>query len=75
MAKEASPFQETVPQETSQTKKNEIQWKPLNGITLGHTITDPFNQMMTITKFICIQSMPLRDIWDLFNLGQFDPIN
>jgi hypothetical protein len=22
-----------------------------------------------------IQSMLLRDIWNLFNLGQFDPIN
>ncbi len=27
----------------------EIQWMPLNGLTLGQTITDPINQMITIS--------------------------
>jgi hypothetical protein len=29
-----------------------IQWMPINGITLGQTITDPVNRMITITKYI-----------------------
>jgi hypothetical protein len=42
----------------------------------GMTITDPINQMITITKYIIsIQSIILRGIWDLFNLVQFDSLN
>ena len=54
----------------------DIQWTPLNGITLWQTITDPNNKMITITEYIShTKSMPLRDIWNLINLGHFDPIN
>ncbi len=36
----------------------------LNEITLGQTITDPINRMITITEIFLIQSMLSRDIWD-----------
>jgi hypothetical protein len=29
-----------------------IQWTPLNGITLGQTVTDPINRMITISEHI-----------------------
>jgi len=29
-----------------------VHWMLLNGITLGQTITDPINQMVTITKYV-----------------------
>ncbi len=51
-----------------------IQWTPLNGITLGQTITDPFNRMIPITKHMSYKRMLLRGIWDLVNLSHFDPI-
>ncbi len=47
---------------------------PLNGFTLGQAITDSLNQMIAITEHIFIQRMVLKDIWCLFNQGQFDPI-
>ncbi len=31
----------------------EVQWMSLNGITLGQTKTDPINEIITITKYIC----------------------
>jgi hypothetical protein len=51
-----------------------IQWTPLNGITLGQTIIDPFNQMIPITKHMFLKRMLLRGIRDLINLSHFDPI-
>jgi hypothetical protein len=56
-------------------EKKYIHWRPLIVITLGQTLTDSIHRMITITKQISIQSMLLRDIWGLFDLGQFDPIN
>ena len=50
----------------------QLQWTPLNGITFGHTITDPINRIITITTYISYKNMQLRDIWDLFKAGQFD---
>ena len=43
-------------------------------------VSDPIiSRMISVIKFISLtvheQSMLLREIWDLFNLGQFDPIN
>jgi hypothetical protein len=38
------------------------QWIPLNGITLGQTITDLLNGMITITKYISFRSVVLRYI-------------
>ncbi len=32
-----------------------IQWTPLNGITLGQTITDPIKQMITLTEYAVVQ--------------------
>ncbi len=29
-----------------------VQWTPLNGITLGQTISDPFNRMIPITEHV-----------------------
>ncbi len=41
-----------------------IQGMPLNKITLGHTITDPMNRMLTITKFISYINYAIeRKIW------------
>jgi hypothetical protein len=51
-----------------------VQWSPLNGITLGQAITDPFNQMIPITKHMSYKRMLLRGIQDLINLSDFDPI-
>jgi hypothetical protein len=51
-----------------------VQWTPLNGITLGQAITDPFNQMIPITKHMSYKRMLLRGIQDLINLSDFDPI-
>jgi hypothetical protein len=53
----------------------QVQWMLLYGLTFSQTITDPIYQMIAITKYMSYKSMPLRDIWDLFNLGQFNLIN
>ncbi len=29
-----------------------VQWTPLNGITLGQTISDPFNRMIPVTEHV-----------------------
>ena len=39
-----------------------IQWTPLNGITLGQTITDPFNRMIPITEHMSYKRM----LWEVF---------
>ena len=44
----------------------------INVINFGLIITDHINQMITKPNIFLIQSMVLRDIWDLFTLGQFD---
>ncbi len=31
-------------------KYSKLQWMPINGITLGQTVTDPINRMITITE-------------------------
>ena len=51
-----------------------LQWTPLNGITLGQTITDPFNQMISITEHMSYKRILLRGIRDLINLSDFDHI-
>ncbi len=51
-----------------------VQWTPLNGITLGRTISDPFNPMIPITEHMSYKRMLLRGIRDLINLSHFDPI-
>jgi hypothetical protein len=51
-----------------------IQWTPLNGITLGQTISDPFNRMIPITEHMSNKRMLLKGIRDLINLSHFDPI-
>jgi hypothetical protein len=55
--------------------RHQLQWTELNGITLGETISEYINQMITITDHFPIQSMLSREIWGSFNLGQFDPNN
>jgi hypothetical protein len=49
-----------------------IQWKPLNVITLGQMESDNINQMITITNCLLIQKSCLLFIWDLVSMGQFD---
>jgi hypothetical protein len=39
-----------------------VQWMPLNWITLGQTITDPFNRMIPVTEHMSYKRMLLRDI-------------
>ncbi len=51
-----------------------LQWMTLNGITLGQTITDPFNRILLITKYMSYKRMLFRGIQDMINLGHFDPI-
>ena len=51
-----------------------IQWTPLNWITLGQTMSDPFNRMIPITEHMSYKRMLLRGIRDLNNVSHFDPI-
>ncbi len=53
-----------------------LQWTPLNGITLGQTLTDPINQMMLISKWASINVRYDRQSnLGLVNLDKFDSIN
>jgi hypothetical protein len=47
---------------------------PLNGITLGQAISDPFNRMIPITEHMSYKRMLLRGTRDLINLSHFDSI-
>jgi hypothetical protein len=51
-----------------------IQCTPLNRITLGETITDPFNRMIPITEHMSYKRRLLKGCRDLINLSHFDPI-
>ncbi len=48
---------------------------PLNGYTLGQTITDSINQMITISKHIFYSKYGIERHLLLIQSGQFDPIN
>jgi hypothetical protein len=49
-----------------------LQWTPHNGITLGQALTEPFNQMITITKYISYAKYATERH---FELDESDPIN
>jgi hypothetical protein len=55
-------------------RKRLLQWTPLNGITLGQTIINPFNRMIPITEHMSYNRMLLRGMRDLINQSHFDPI-
>jgi hypothetical protein len=46
-----------------------INWTPLNGITLGLTITDPINRMITITKYISYANYAIERHLGLVEFG------
>ncbi len=48
---------------------------PLNGITLGQTLTDPINRMITISKLASTYVGYERLNWDLVSMDKFDSIN
>ncbi len=58
-----------------------LQSMPLNGRTLGQTITDPINQMIKITKYICYPNYAIERHIQLVQSGSVrshqlnDPIN
>ncbi len=52
-----------------------LQWKSLNVITLGESESDNISQMIIKSDLLLIQSTKLTVLWDLINLGSFDPIN
>jgi hypothetical protein len=48
-----------------------IQWTQINGITLGQTITDPINRMITITKYISYIKNAIERHLQLAKSGSF----
>jgi hypothetical protein len=55
------PLQQPLPAQRQQHHMK-VQWMPLNWITLGQTITDPFNRMIPVTEHMSYKRMLLRDI-------------
>ncbi len=52
-----------------------IQWTPLNGITLGPTKTDPINRMILLTKSLFPMKSQFSSWWDCLNMPKSDSIN
>ena len=50
-------------------------WATLNGITLGKAITDPINQIITITEYTLYIEYAFEKQLGLDPSGSVDPIN
>jgi hypothetical protein len=54
---------------SSGDQKMMLQWRRLNGITLGQIITDYINQMITITKHISYTNYAIKRYFGLVQYG------